>query len=276
MKKLSLFVLIATALVLAIGTQASAKSADLVPSDSSSIDFGDLHPGYGTDVLIPDPELGTDIPPEIQFPGFELFIDADGDGVNDSHDNCPGVYNPELVFINPFTWETTSFQPDADDDGVGDACDNCIEVDNPDQEDTFGDPDLGDACEPELGEPPVDTDGDGSPDSLDNCPEDPNPDQADEDEDGVGDVCDVCLGDPDPLHQDLNDCVVDDEEKLTDSDDESDMTYYELPDEDIAGDADSDFGSGGGCSMVPTTALNPLIFLLISAAFIPVATRRKE
>ncbi len=36
------------------------------------------------------------------------FIDSDGDGVIDSLDNCPLVYNPS--------------QADSDGDGVGDAC----------------------------------------------------------------------------------------------------------------------------------------------------------
>ena len=45
--------------------------------------------------------------------------DSDGDGVPDSCDNCPTVYNPD--------------QRDTDGDGLGDACDNCPTVYNPDQ-----------------------------------------------------------------------------------------------------------------------------------------------
>jgi hypothetical protein len=56
--------------------------------------------------------------------------DEDGDGVEDSLDNCPMESNPEQI--------------DIDNDGVGDACDNC-----PDE--PAGD---------------VDLDGDGCPDST--------------------------------------------------------------------------------------------------------------
>ncbi|MGB9626166.1 MAG: thrombospondin type 3 repeat-containing protein, partial [Phycisphaerae bacterium] len=145
--------------------------------------------------------------------------DADCDGIPDSQDNCPSVYNPD--------------QADADGDGVGDACDNCRNVPNPDQADTDHDgvgdacdncplvpnsdqadwdrdavgnacdncrwtpnPDqtdtdhdgLGDACDPDQ----MDSDGDGVPDARDNCPWMPNPDQVDTDGDGVGDACDNC------------------------------------------------------------------------------------
>jgi hypothetical protein len=49
--------------------------------------------------------------------------DCDLDGVRDSQDNCPGVYNPKVGTV----------QPDADGDGKGDACDTCPDVFNPDQ-----------------------------------------------------------------------------------------------------------------------------------------------
>ena len=93
--------------------------------------------------------------------------DTDGDGVIDIHDNCPTVYNPD--------------QLDTDGDGIGDACDNCPNVYNPDQADSDHDG-VGDACQ--------DSDGDGYPDSIDNCPTVYNPDQGDLDGDGVGDACD--------------------------------------------------------------------------------------
>lgn len=59
--------------------------------------------------------------------------DDDGDGVADALDNCPADPNGE--------------QADGDLDGLGDACDNCPSVANPGQEDTFGSPALGDACD---------------------------------------------------------------------------------------------------------------------------------
>lgn len=85
--------------------------------------------------------------------------DADGDGVEDSADNCPDHFNP----IRPMD---DGEQRDADGDGVGDICD-----DTP------------------LG---TDYDGDGTLNEDDNCPLDANADQADADEDGRGDVCDWC------------------------------------------------------------------------------------
>ncbi|MFO0872365.1 MAG: M12 family metallo-peptidase [Phycisphaerales bacterium] len=59
--------------------------------------------------------------------------DADGDGVCDSADNCPGTPNAN--------------QADSDGDGVGDACDNCPNTPNANQADSDGDG-IGDACEP--------------------------------------------------------------------------------------------------------------------------------
>lgn len=80
--------------------------------------------------------------------------DTDDDGIADSQDNCPTVWNPDQV--------------DRDGDGVGDACDNCPTVPNPDQ---------------------ADQDEDGLGDACDNCPLVFNPDQADSDGNGVGDAC---------------------------------------------------------------------------------------
>jgi hypothetical protein len=94
--------------------------------------------------------------------------DTDGDGWQDSFDNCPANYNPS--------------QSDVDADNRGDACDNCVNVYNPDQSNVGGDPLLGDACDPDM-------DGDGVPNGVDNCPSVPNSDQLDTDMDGIGDAC---------------------------------------------------------------------------------------
>ncbi len=92
--------------------------------------------------------------------------DPDADGVLDSVDVCPGLWNP--------------CQYDRDLDGVGDECDTCPFNRNPGVEQTF------------------DFDGDDDPDACDNCREVPNEDQADGEGDGVGDACDSCLMDENP------------------------------------------------------------------------------
>lgn len=103
--------------------------------------------------------------------------DADGDGVANEADNCPGTVNPD--------------QSDSDADGVGDACDTCSAVANVDQAD--GDKDgLGDACDNcvSVANPGQDdVDGDAVGDACDNCPAIANAGQADGDGDGVGDAC---------------------------------------------------------------------------------------
>jgi len=53
--------------------------------------------------------------------------DADGDGVDDLHDNCPSVPNGPAQINVP----GVGYQLDSDGDGVGDACDNCVNVANP-------------------------------------------------------------------------------------------------------------------------------------------------
>ena len=119
--------------------------------------------------------------------------DADGDGVDDTADNCPLVANPN--------------QEDADGNGVGDACehdadgdgwedslDNCPAVANAAQTDTDSDG-LGDACDncPAVANSTqADADGDGVGDACDNCPAVANSTQADADGDGVGDACGPC------------------------------------------------------------------------------------
>jgi hypothetical protein len=118
--------------------------------------------------------------------------DMDSDGLLNSVDNCPTVYNPG--------------QADEDDDGAGDLCDNCLGLQNSDQLD--GDNDgIGDACDD-----CTDSDGDGYGNpgySLNNCPDDncpyaPNEDQADGDSDSVGDSCDNCLEVPNQYQYDRN------------------------------------------------------------------------
>ncbi len=59
-------------------------------------------------------DLGHDV--DLTLPLFEDLgwsgDDADGDGIPDAADNCPGVFNPD--------------QADGDGDGIGDACDRSV------------------------------------------------------------------------------------------------------------------------------------------------------
>ena len=99
------------------------------------------------------------------FPDASI-ADADGDGEEDSADNCPNVFNPALphmIFV----------QNDADGDGLGDACDPCPLS-------------TGASCTWR------DDDQDGITNLDDNCPGIANIDQDDGDGDLVGDACDAC------------------------------------------------------------------------------------
>jgi hypothetical protein len=56
------------------------------------------------------------VPYRSTYPNGETASDADGDGVPDAMDDCPGVFNP----VRPMDGTT---QADVDTDGQGDACD---------------------------------------------------------------------------------------------------------------------------------------------------------
>lgn len=96
--------------------------------------------------------------------------DKDGDGIEDSKDNCPDVFNP----IRPMD---NKIQADADKDGKGDVCDPCPLTPNSTKCTAFD---------------PNDKDGDKVPNATDNCPNIANPKQEDRDKDKIGDVCDPC------------------------------------------------------------------------------------
>lgn len=113
--------------------------------------------------------------------GDACDADRDGDGVDNTLDNCPLSANPG--------------QDDADGDGAGDACDtdddndgvpdgadNCPLIGNPNQAD-FDSDGQGDACDD-------DNNGDGVGNNVDNCPLIANANQNDFDGDGQGDACD--------------------------------------------------------------------------------------
>jgi cytosine/adenosine deaminase-related metal-dependent hydrolase len=105
------------------------------------------------------------------YSGVAAPNDTDGDGVPDSADNCPTIFNP----VRPMDGGR---QADTDRDGIGDACDECPT--SPDQN-----------CDRLVA---GDLDGDGIPNGSDNCPLNANPDQKDTDNDGIGDQCDPCRG----------------------------------------------------------------------------------
>ncbi|GEM_PF-1293740 len=143
-------------------------------------------------------------------------IDTDHDGVPDSTDNCPMVFNPCQEDLNgnslgdacdpdidgdgipniadncPYAFDP--YLTNSDGDSLGDACDNCPYVTNANQSDMDNDG-TGDSCDVCTD---TDHDGYGSPGyaattcPLDNCPDVANADQTDTDGDGVGDPCDNC------------------------------------------------------------------------------------
>jgi outer membrane protein OmpA-like peptidoglycan-associated protein len=119
--------------------------------------------------------------------GFSLLLgvasrDADGDGVPDRQDACPGTAAAERV-------DAAGCPRDADRDGVADTSDRCPGTPARQRVDTAG-------C-------PVDSDGDGVVEEADRCPGTPSgervdgrgcPLPADADGDGVPDAADRCAG----------------------------------------------------------------------------------
>jgi cytosine/adenosine deaminase-related metal-dependent hydrolase len=106
-----------------------------------------------------------------QYDGSITAGDADGDGVPNSQDNCPSVFNPPRPMDQG--------QPDTDGDQQGDACDLCPMDPNTTTCNVYN---------PTAS----DTDADGIDDTQDNCPLVFNKDQQDVDSDGAGDACDLC------------------------------------------------------------------------------------
>ncbi len=116
------------------------------------------------------PKRPTAVAGSTIYTGATSATDSDGDGIPDSADNCPKVFNP----VRPVD---ASSQGDADGDGQGDACDPCP-VDPNTSMCTVIDPN--------------DRDHDTIPNATDNCPDQANTNQLDTDMDGKGDVCDLC------------------------------------------------------------------------------------
>ena len=110
---------------------------------------------------------------------INLNGDADGDGVNDPADLCPGT--PQGAQDDADVCAES--QKDPDNDGITGLNDNCPTTANPGQEDTDGDG-IGDACDPDI-------DADGIANESDNCPSIYNPNQVDTDADSIGNLCDT-------------------------------------------------------------------------------------
>ena len=115
---------------------------------------------------------------EARVHAFGGNVDSDGDSIEDSHDNCRLLVNPD--------------QDDSDGDRVGNACDNAPYHYNPYQQDADRDG-LPDVLDP-------DDDNDDVVDDKDNCPFHPNPRQEDSNGDGIGDACPESLGLDRDLH----------------------------------------------------------------------------
>ncbi len=110
------------------------------------------------------------------YDGVPTVTDGDGDGVLDTSDDCPFVFNP----VRPVD---EGKQRDTDGDGDGDACDPCPL-----------DPASTECAALDL----ADTDGDGVLDAMDGCPIDFDAGQDDGDGDSIGDACDACPTVPNP------------------------------------------------------------------------------
>ena len=133
-----------------------------------------IYPAFACGVPMNEPSCSPKRPTatagSTTFTGMVSGTDSDGDGLENSADNCPMVFNPVRPLDN-------GMQGDADGDGQGDACDVC-----PTDANTT-------TCAPVD---PNDRDHDGKPNATDNCPDLTNPDQADTDGDGKGNACDAC------------------------------------------------------------------------------------
>lgn len=114
--------------------------------------------------------------------GDPCDLDDDNDGINDPADNCP--LNANATQANTDSDPTGDIcDADDDNDGINDGADNCGLVANATQSNLDGDAE-GDGCD-------ADDDNDGVVDTDDNCFALANADQANSDDDVEGDACDT-------------------------------------------------------------------------------------
>src|SRR5215207_6794511 len=133
MKKIMLIAIIAALGVFLLSNVASAKS-------SGGGKPGTVSPPQATSC--PDPN--TSGPSKGRPTVKDCTPDADGDGVSDAADLCPGTHAGTTV--NSSGCHVLVPPPDADNDGVADTTDNCPNVANDSQTNTDGDG-KDDACD---------------------------------------------------------------------------------------------------------------------------------
>lgn len=121
------------------------------------------------------------------FTNGVAVTDTDGDGVEDSADNCQLAPNADQLNTDGLADGGDACDTDDDEDGELDVDDNCALIQNAGQEDLDNDG-QGDACDP-------DDDGDTVNDDADNCPVNGNADQTNTD--GLADGGDACDTDDD-------------------------------------------------------------------------------
>jgi len=131
---------------------------------------------------------------------YSMTFDEDGDGVDNTLDNCPSIANPSQLNTDGDA-QGNACDPDDDNDGVNDIPDNCPLIANSDQLNTDGDA-QGNACD-------SDDDNDGVNDIPDNCPLIANSDQLNTDGDAQGNACDPD-DDNDEVDDSLDSCPLED------------------------------------------------------------------